>query len=571
MSGIRDSFVQGLAAEPLRYETIGNAFDHTVAEHAHREALIVRHQNVRWTYSELHARVNRLAAGLVHLGLKPGDRIGIWAPNCAEWLLTQLASAKAGLILVNLNPAYRSTELEFSLNKVGCRAIVLAGRLKGNDFLTTLRALAPEMDDCPVNALASARLPELRCVISLEDRRHQGCLWFPQVLQMGERQDREHLRTLADELQPDDAINIQFTSGTTGLPKGATLSHFNILNNGFFVGRALDLHAGDRMCIPVPLYHCFGMVMGNLACITHGATMVYPAEWFDPEQTLAAIQEEKCAVLYGVPTMFIAQLEHPHFARYTLTSLRTGIMSGAPCPMEVMKRVVSDMHLPKITIAYGMTETSPVSFQTSATDSIENRVSSVGRVHPHVQVKLVDPSGRVVPRGSTGEVLTRGYSVMKGYWADSERTRDAIDESGWMHTGDLAVLDAEGYCSVTGRLKDMLIRGGENIYPREIEEFLYRHPKVQAVQVFGVPDRKYGEQVCAWIQLRRPASATTKEIRDFCRGQIADHKIPYYMRFVSEFPVTVTGKPQKYLMREQMIAILAADDRTSAPDGGDCK
>ena len=376
-------------------------------------------------------------------------------------------------------------------------------------------------------------------------------------MQLGEPHDHDRLRSRAARLQPDDAINIQFTSGTTGSPKGATLSHFNILNNAFFVGRALELREADRMCIPVPLYHCFGMVMGNLACIAHGATIVYPAEWFDPQRTLEAVHVERCTVLYGVPTMFIAELDHPSFGNYDLTCLRTGIMAGAPCPIEVMKRVVADMHLRQITIAYGMTETSPVSFQSSTDDPVEKRVSTVGRIHPHLQVKIVDAEGRVVPRGGSGELLTRGYSVMKSYWGDPERTRDVIDEAGWMHTGDLAMLDADGYCSVTGRLKDMLIRGGENVYPREIEEFLYRHPKVQTVQVFGVPDDKYGEEVCAWIQLRPATSATEDEIREFCRGQIAHHKIPRYVRFVTEFPMTVTGKAQKYLMREQMCAILA--------------
>ncbi len=564
MGATSTSFVHGLDTEPLRYETIGQALDHAAAIHPGRDALIVRHQSVRWTYSELGFRVDQLAAGFAHLDLEPGDRIGIWAANCAEWVLTQLASAKAGLILVNLNPAYRSSELEFALNKVGCRALVLADRFKSSDFFGMLRMLAPEIDDCRPNSLASARLPDLRCVIRLGSGRSRGCLSFEDVMRLGEAQDQERLRARAAQLQPDDAINIQFTSGTTGLPKGATLSHFNILNNGSFVGRALELREGDRMCIPVPLYHCFGMVMGNLACIAHGATIVYPSEWFDPERTLEAIHAERCTVLYGVPTMFIAQLEHPNFGLYDLSCLRTGIMAGAPCPIEVMKRVVADMHMRQITIAYGMTETSPVSFQSSTDDPLDKRVSTVGRIHPHLQVKIVDSQGRVVPRGCSGELLTRGYSVMKGYWADPERTRDAIDESGWMHTGDLAVLDADGYCNVTGRLKDMLIRGGENIYPREIEEFLYRHPKVQTVQVFGVPDKKYGEEVCAWIQLRPAATATEDEIREFCRGQIAQHKIPRYVRFVTEFPMTVTGKAQKYLMREQMCAILALTaDRTA--------
>jgi fatty-acyl-CoA synthase len=558
------SFVHGLDAAPLRYETIGQAFDATAAAWGTRDALIVRHQNVRWTYAELKQRVDRLAAGLLALGLKPGDRVGIWAPNCSEWTLTQFASAKAGLILVNMNPAYRLSELEFSLNKVGCRALVLAERFKDNDFLGALRALAPELDTCAPNALRAARLPDLQSVIRLGSHETPGCLNFDAVMQLGRPEDHARLEALADELQPDDAVNIQFTSGTTGLPKGATLSHFNILNNGYFVARALRLDERDRMCIPVPLYHCLGMVMGNLGCVTHGAAMVYPAEWFDPKLTLEAVAAERCSVLYGVPTMFIAELEHPEFARYDLTSLRTGIMAGAPCPIEVMKRVIRDMHMEQVTIAYGMTETSPVSFQSSTDDPIERRVSTVGRIHPHLQVKIVDPQGRVVARGSQGELLTRGYSVMKGYWQDPERTREVIDEAGWMHTGDLATLDDEGYCNITGRLKDMLIRGGENIFPREIEEFLYRHPKVQAVQVFGVPDKKYGEEVCAWMQLKPGATATEEEIREFCHGQIAHHKIPRYVRFVSEFPMTVTGKVQKFVMREQMCQDLSVSaDRTA--------
>jgi len=551
------SFVHGLDTVPLRYETIGRLFDLAAERWGDRDALIVRHQNVRWTYSQLKERVDRLAAAFLSLGFEPGERIGIWAPNCAEWTLTQLASAKAGLILVNLNPAYRLTELEYALNKVGCRALVLAERFKSSAYLELLCTLAPELGQCAQNALRGARLPHLRCVIRLGTERTPGCLNFDELMDLARPDDHARLRVLAETLQPDDAINIQFTSGTTGLPKGATLSHFNILNNGYFVARALRLGERDRMCIPVPLYHCFGMVMGNLGCITHGAAMIYPGEGFDPKLTLDAIAGERCSVLYGVPTMFISQLEHPEFCRYDLTSLRTGIMAGAPCPIEIMKRVIRDMHMEQVTIAYGMTETSPVSFQSSVDDSVERRVCTVGRIHPHLQVKIIDAQGRVVPRGSQGELLTRGYSVMKGYWDDPERTQDAIDADGWMHTGDLATLDTDGYCNITGRLKDMLIRGGENVYPREIEEFLYRHPKVLAVQVFGVPDHKYGEEVCAWVQLRAGASATQEEIREFCHGQIAHHKIPRYVRFVSEFPLTVTGKAQKFVMREQMCKELA--------------
>ena len=565
------SFVHGLDTSPLRDETIGQALDAAANAWGTRDALIVRHQGICWTYSELRDRVDRLAAGLLRLGLEPGDRIGIWAPNCAEWALTQFASAKAGLVLVNMNPAYRSSELEFALNKVGCKALVLVEHFKTSDFLQALRTLAPELERSAPGALSSERLPHLKWVIRLGAATSAGCLNFDAVMRSGRPEDHAHLAVLAGTLQPDQPVNIQFTSGTTGSPKGATLSHLNILNNGHFVGRALQLQAGDRMCIPVPLYHCFGMVMGNLGCISHGAAMVYPAEWFDPGLTLEAVHAERCTVLYGVPTMFIAELDHPEFARFDLSSLRTGIMAGAPCPIEVMKRVVTQMHMSRVTIAYGMTETSPVSFQSSTDDPLERRVSTVGRVHPHLQVKIVDGEGHLVPRGVQGELLTRGYSVMKGYWNDPERTREAIDDSGWMHTGDLATLDEEGYCTITGRLKDMLIRGGENVYPREIEEFLYRHPKVQVVQVFGVPDPKYGEEVCAWVMLKPGMSATAEEIQGFCCQQIAHHKIPRYVRFVTEFPMTVTGKAQKFVMREQMRALLALDSDPPVVPASDCR
>ncbi len=558
------SFVHGLDSEPLRFQTIGQALDASASQWGARDALVARHQDIRWTYTEFKQRVDELAAGFLALGLQPGERIGIWSPNCAEWALTQFASATAGLILVVVNPAYRTAELEFALDKAGCRALIIAERFKNTRFPDVLRAIAPELDDSAPNELRSARLPHLRCVIQLGAQAARGCLSFDEVMRRGQPEDRARLQALAGELQPDDACNIQFTSGTTGSPKGATLSHFNILNNGYFVGRAIRLTAGDRLCIPVPLYHCFGMVMGNLACLTHGATMVYPAEWFDARATLEAIEAERCTALYGVPTMFIAELEHPEFARFDLSSLRTGIMAGAPCPIEVMKRVIRDMHMEQVTIAYGMTETSPVSFQSGVDDPFERRVATVGRIHPHVQVKIVDAGGRAVPVGSQGEILTRGYSVMKGYWNDPERTREAIDADGWMHTGDLGVIDSAGYCNITGRLKDMLIRGWENIYPREIEEFLYRHPKVLAAQVFGVPDSKFGEEVCAWLQLRPGTEATEQEIREFCAGRIAQHKIPRYVRFVEEFPQTVTGKAQKFIMRERMCAELSlAAERTA--------
>jgi fatty-acyl-CoA synthase len=558
------SFVEGSGDVPLRYETVGRAFDQTVHRFGQRDALIVPLQQVRWSYAELRRRIDLMAAGLLSLGLNPGDRIGIWAPNCAEWVVTQFATAKAGLILVNINPAYRLSELEYCLNKVACRALVMAERLKNSDYISMLRTLAPELDVCAVNGLVSARLPHLKLVIRLGRARSAGCLNFEEVLQRGTPADRVRLEQLGMDLQPDDAINIQFTSGTTGLPKGATLSHYNILNNGFFVGLGMGLTERDRVCIPVPLYHCFGMVLGNLAAISHGAAMIYPAESFDAVKTLETVDRERATALYGVPTMFIAELETPEFDSYNLSSLRTGIMAGSPCPVEIMKRVIGRMNMTEITNCYGMTETSPVSFQTAINDSFERRVSTVGRVHPHVQVKVVDAQGRCVPRGVQGELHTRGYSVMKGYWQDQEKTREVLDDSGWMHTGDLGVIDAEGYGNITGRLKDMLIRGGENVYPREVEEFLYGHAKVQAVQVCGVPDAKFGEEICAWIQLKPGSSSTPEEIREFCQDKIAHYKIPRHIRFVTEFPMTITGKVQKFLMREHMIKELGLSEEKTA-------
>jgi fatty-acyl-CoA synthase len=550
------SYVSGVSARPLIGRTIGAYFDEVCAANADRLALVARHQDVRWTYAELKARVDALAAGLLALGLSPGERVGVWAPNCWEWLAAQYATAKAGLILVNINPAYRTSEVEYALNKVGCRALITAVRHKTSDYLGMLRELAPELGAAKPGALTAARLPQLKLVITLGEDQHAGCLPFAGVLAAGGPEERARLEALAEALQFDDAVNIQFTSGTTGFPKGATLSHHNILNNGYFVGEAIGLQPGEKLCAPVPLYHCFGMVMANLGCLTHGACVVYPAEAFDPLAVLEAVEAERCAVLYGVPTMFIAALAHPEFARFDLTSLRTGIMAGSPCPIEVMKQVVSKMHMPEVTIAYGMTETSPVSFQSSTDDPLDLRVATVGRVQPHLEVKVVDAEGRIVPRGEPGELCTRGYSVMLGYWDDPERTAEALDAAGWMHTGDLATIDAAGYCNIVGRIKDMVIRGGENIYPREIEEFLYRHPQIQDVQVIGVPDAKYGEELAAWIVLKPGASLCEDEVKAFCRGQIAHYKIPRYVRFVDGFPTTVTGKVQKFAMRQAMIADL---------------
>jgi fatty-acyl-CoA synthase len=558
------SYVNGLCDTPLLGETIGRNFDRTVAVHGDRPGLIVRQQGVRWTYAELGARVDALAAGLLALGLEPGDRIGIWSPNNFEWVVTQFATAKAGLVLVNINPAYRLTEVEYALNKVGCRALITATRFKTSDYVGMVNALAPELASCQPGQLKAARLPTLEIVVEIADAPSPGMIGFGDIYGFGTARERERLAALAGTLQFDDPINIQFTSGTTGSPKGATLTHHNILNNGYFVGEGMRLGPEDRLCIPVPLYHCFGMVLGNLACTTHGSAMVYPGEGFDPLATLQTVAEERCTGLHGVPTMFIAQMEHPQFKSFDLSSLRTGIMAGAPCPIEVMRRAVSAMHLEEITICYGMTETSPVSFQTGIEDPLERRVSSVGRVHPHLEVKIVDADGRVVPRGVPGELCTRGYAVMLGYWGDEERTAQAIDAARWMHTGDLAVIDEAGFCNIVGRIKDMVIRGGENIYPREVEEFLYRHPKIEDVQVFGVPDHRFGEELCAWIKVRAGESLTAEEVRDFCRDQIAHYKVPRNIRFVDEFPMTVTGKVQKFVMREETIRELGLDAKERA-------
>lgn len=558
------SYVHGAVATPLLGETIGTHFDRTVARWGDCPGLIVRQQGVRWSYAELGARVDAFAAGLLALGLEPGDRVAIWSPNNAEWVITQFATAKAGLILVNINPAYRLSELEYALNKVGCRALISATALKSSDYCGMLNTLAPELADAVPGHLHAAKLPSLETVIQIGGPAAAGMLGFEAVAALGGAAQHARLAELAETLQFDEAINIQFTSGTTGMPKGATLTHHNILNNGFFLGEVMRFTAQDKVCIPVPLYHCFGMVIGNLACLTHGAAMVFPGEGFDPLATLATVAEERCTALYGVPTMFIAELEHPEFATFDLTSLRTGMMAGAPCPIEVMRRCVEAMHLHEITIGYGMTETSPASFQTAIEDPLERRVSTVGRVHPHVEAKIVDTAGRIVPRGTPGELCTRGYAVMLGYWDDPERTAQAIDAAGWMHTGDLAVLDEAGFCNIVGRIKDMVIRGGENVYPREVEEFLYRHPKVQAVQVFGVPDATYGEELCAWVKLRAGETLEEEDVRAFCRGQIAHYKIPRHVRFVEEFPMTVTGKVQKFLMRERMIAELGLRETVTA-------
>ena len=553
MRKLTQSYNHGASNVPLIGQTIGVYFDHAVDLWGNRYALIVRHQNIRWTYAELKEQVDAFAAGLLSLGLEPGQRIGIWSQNNAEWAVTQFATAKAGLILVNINPAYRLSELEYALNKVQCAALVISPSFKTSDYVQMVRDLAPEIDNGTPGQLEAEKLPHLRTVIRMGEEGTPGMYNFAQIAAMGSDQERRSLTALSRELQFDDAINIQFTSGTTGFPKGATLTHHNILNNGYFVGEGIRMSEDDNLAIPVPLYHCFGMVMGNLACLTHGATMVYPGEGFDPTEVLQTIQDEKCTALYGVPTMFIAALDHPEFNKFDLTSLRTGIMAGSPCPIEVMKQVIDKMNMTEVTIAYGMTETSPVSFHTAVDDELERKVGTVGHTIPHVESKIVDGDDRIVAPGETGEILTRGYNVMLGYWDDQEKTSEAIDAAGWMHTGDLGTMDEYGYGNVVGRIKDMVIRGGENVYPREIEEYLYRHEAIQDVQVIGVPDERFGEELCAWIVLYEGQSANEQEIKEFCRGQIAHYKVPRYIKFVSEFPMTVTGKVQKFVMREQMI------------------
>ncbi|MDR5821354.1 MULTISPECIES: AMP-binding protein [unclassified Caballeronia] len=558
------SYVRGATDIPLSEATVSRFLLDTVRRFPDRPAVVFREQGIRWTWRQFADEVDALASGLLALGIQAGDRVGIWSPNRAEWLLTQFATARMGAVLVNINPAYRLAELEYALNKVSCKAIIAAEQFKTSKYLEMLESLAPELAHAEPNALRAQKLPELRAVIRMGEASRPGMLNFADVMRRGrEQRDSAKLDALEAVFNPDEPINIQFTSGTTGNPKGATLTHRNIVNNARYIAMAMRLTEQDSLCVPVPLYHCFGMVLAVLACVSTGCAMVFPGEAFDPGATLAAVHEERCTALHGVPTMFIAELDHPDFSKFDLSRLRTGIMAGSPCPIETMKRVVSKMHLSEITIAYGMTETSPVSFQSSTTDPLDKRTTTVGRVQPHLEVKIVDPLGEIVPVGETGELCTRGYSVMKGYWGDEAKTRETVVD-GWMHTGDLATLDAEGYCNIVGRLKDMLIRGGENIYPREIEEFLFRHPKVQSVQVFGVPDQKYGEEVCAWIVVRPGEQMSEDEVRDFCAGQIAHYKVPRYIRFVDDLPMTVTGKVQKFVMRARMIDELKLSESRTA-------
>ena len=555
MQKLKKSYFIGEGNGQLLYETIGSCFERVAKGNPDGHAIIVKHQGIRWSYQELYEQVDRLSVGLLALGLKPGDRVGIWGPSSIEWVMTQLATARIGAIMVCINPAYRLYELEYALNKASCKAIITAEKFKSSDYLTMLNELAPELKHSQAGTLKSAKLPHLELVIRMGTQESAGMLNFDDVCSLGGESERQRLECLHVELRPDDAINIQFTSGTTGQPKGATLSHCNILNNGWNSAQGMQLTERDKLCIPVPLYHCFGMVLGVLACVTSGATMVFPGEAFDAESTLATVEEERCTGLHGVPTMFVTQLDSPGFNKYDVSTLRTGIIAGAPCAEELMNRIIGDLNMSSVVIGYGQTEVSPINHMTLPDDTLENRTQTVGRAIPYVEIKIVDEHDRVLAIGEQGEICTRGYSVMKGYWDDEQRTNETIID-GWLHSGDLATMDEFGYVKITGRIKDMLIRGGENIYPREIEDFLYTHPKISEAQVFGVPDEKMGEEVCVWIQLKDGQSATDQEIRKFCEGQITHFKIPRYIRFVKEFPMTVTGKIRKIEMRETMSAEL---------------
>jgi len=557
MKKLTQSYMTGEGSGQLLYETIGDCFDRVAGDNPDNIALVVRHQDIRWSYREFQKQVDRLATGLIALGIEPGDRVGIWGPNSYEWILTQFATAKIGAIMVCINPAYRLFELEFVLNKVECKAIISAEKFKSSEYLGMLNALAPEISSCEPGYLRAEKLPHLTSVIRMGDAQSPGMFNFEEVCSLGNQSAHERLAAIAATLGPDDAINIQFTSGTTGNPKGATLTHCNILNNGYYAGQSMGFTPNDTLCMPVPLYHCFGMVLGVLACVTTGATIVLPSPVYDPVSTLAAVQDEQCTALHGVPTMFVTELDHPEFSTFDVSTLRTGIIAGAPCPEELMKRIIGDMHMENVLIGYGQTELSPVNHMTLPEDSLENRTQTVGRPIPYVEVKIVDENGRVVPVGDQGEICTRGYSVMLGYWGDADKTAETI-VNGWLHSGDLGTMNEHGYVRITGRIKDMIIRGGENIYPREIEEFLFTHPQISEVQVFGVEDPKMGEDVCAWIQLKEGQTATEEQIREFCKGQISHFKIPRHVRFVDDFPMTVTGKIRKIEMRAIMAEELKA-------------
>ncbi|WP_343621995.1 AMP-binding protein [Acinetobacter proteolyticus] len=556
MQHVRLSYASGTSSQPLLGMTIGDKFDQVCQQYAEQEAIVSSHQNRRLSYKELQHEVNAFACSLLKLGLKKGDRLAIWSPNCVEWTVTQFAAFKAGIILVNLNTAYKSHELEYVLNKVSCKGLIIASQFKTTDYQELLSKIAPELASSPNKILNAARLPHLKYVIKIDEQQHTGIHRFSDLLETPNQSQLDELQRLAKQLQFDETINIQFTSGTTGNPKGTMLTHHNILNNGYFVGEGIGLTPQDRVCISVPLFHCFGMVMGNLACITHGATMVYPASVFNPLESLKTIEQEKCTAAYGVPTMFIAILEHEQFAEFDLSSLRTGIMAGSPCPREIMQRVIDRMHMSEITICYGMTETSPVSVQSYIDDSIDKRVSTVGHVHPLLEVKIVDLEGEIVPQGTLGELCVRGYSVMAGYWDEPEKTKEVIDAAGWMHTGDIAEMDSEGFVKIKGRIKDVVIRGGENLFPKEIEDFLYTHPDVCDVQVIGLPDMRYGEELCACIILHEHHQSNEDSIRSFCKEHISHNKVPRYVKFFDEFPMTASGKAQKFKLQEIMRAEL---------------
>jgi len=550
------SYVHGTGPEPLMALTVGDVLDRAAAEFPKHDAVVVPHQDIRWSWKDLRREARALGAGLLAHGLERGDRVGIVAPNVAEWVAVQFGTAYAGLILVNINPAYRVGELEYALRKTGCRAVIAVPTFKTSDYVAMLTEISPELATAKPGRLAATRLPELELVITLGEAGYAGCRRYADVVAAADKDQLTRLDAVAARLDADDPINIQFTSGTTGTPKAATLTHHNIVNNASLSAGILQFTADDRLCVPVPMYHCFGMVLGTLLCATRGAAIVFPSAGFDASAVLDAVEKERCTALHGVPTMFIAELDEPDFASRDLASLRTGIMAGAPCPVELMHRVMQDMHLTEITIGYGMTETGPLSTQTSIDDPTELRVTTVGRALPHTEIKILDEEGNTVPRGVPGELCTRGYCVMRGYWGDAARTAEEIDAAHWIRSGDIAQMDEAGYLAIVGRLKDMIIRGGENIYPREIEEFLYTNPKIDEVEVFGVPDDKYGEQVAAWIRLKGGERASAEEIQAFCKGRLAHFKIPFYIRFVDEFPMTVTGKVQKFVMREQMAAEL---------------
>lgn len=549
------AYVRGPDEPALKYITIPQMMRETVSRFGPREAAVFSGTGERMTYYDLDREVDQLASGLLAMGLQKGDRLGIWAPNRKEWVLTQFATARVGIVLVTINPAYRLSELEYALNKVGCKAIFLAESFKKSHYAEMIRTLAPELEACAPGRLNAAKLPHLKHVVIMSETPCAGAWSFDQIMHLGGPAQQLRLDEITASLSPDDPINIQFTSGTTGAPKGATLSHYNIVNNAFFTMDRMNFTEADRLCIPVPLYHCFGMVLGTLGCVTTGSTMVLPGEGFNPVTALDACAKERCTALYGVPTMFVAMLEELQKTPRDVSNLRTGIMAGAPCPIEVMRAVMDKMNMKEVTIGYGMTETSPISWQSFTDEPIEKRVSTVGRIHPHAEVKVIGPEGETLVPGEQGELCTRGYLVMKGYWNDDEKTRESIVD-GWMLTGDLGVIDEEGYAAITGRVKDMIIRGGENIYPREIEEYLFRHPKVSEVQVFGIPDEKFGEEVCAWVVPKAGETLTEDELRAFCQGQIAHFKIPRHFRVVDGLPMTITGKPQKFVMRDQMVEML---------------